>query len=241
MLNGKTILITGASSGIGAEVAVQCSKAGAEVIITARNEKRLQRTAELCPNDTTVIVADLTDFEQLKNLVNQLPPLDGLIECAGIVKMLPLTFATTSVFEEIYKTNLFAPIELLRLIVRGKKYRPGMSVTAISSIAGTSDFVPGNSIYGSGKAALKSLFKYAALELASKKIRVNTVSPGMIMTAMHTNGGISEEEITRTIQRIPLKEWGSPIDIAMCCVFLQSDNSRYITGTDIIIDGGLTI
>lgn len=241
-LDGKTILITGASSGIGRATAIECSRLGARVIITGRNEDRLNETANCLEGSGHIsIPCDLTDESVLAELVNSLPAIDGIVLAAGIVTMKPFPFITKKAIENVYSTNLFAPIELLRLVVKKKKAAANLSVVGISSVAGRMDFVAANGIYGSGKAALNSLLKYAALELAPKKIRINTVSPGMIMTPMHSEGQLSEDDLDKVESRIPLSRWGNPQDVAYACCYLLSDTADYLTGADIKVDGGLTI
>lgn len=242
-LKGKTILVTGASSGIGKAIAIECSKMGANLIISGRNEHRLDETLrELATKDfSTAIATDLSLDDNIKHLIDNLPKLDGIVMSTGIVEMIPVLFATQDKFEKIYKTNLFSPIELLRSIIKKKKFNPGLSVVVIDSVAGTRDINIANSIYGSGKAALLSFMKYAALELSPKNIRINTISPGMILTPMHTQGVVEEEKLEQAVSNVPLKRWGIGKDIAFGAVYLLSDASSYVTGTDLCIDGGLTI
>lgn len=241
-LAGRTILVTGASSGIGRSVAVECARRGACLVLVARNEERLAETMSMLkPGEHLTFSADLSEVTQRENLVAELPKLDGAVLCAGIAQMKPVSFASQSFFESIYGTNLYAPADLLRLIVKKKTFNPGFSAVMISSVAGSTDFVPGNSVYGSGKAALSSFARYAALEFASKKIRVNTVSPGMIMTPMHTGGEFDAEALESVAARIPLRRWGEPSDVAYACCYLLSDAAAYVTGSDITVDGGLTI
>lgn len=241
-LEGKTILVTGASSGIGKSIAEECSKMGATLIITGRNEVRLKETFEnLEGKDHIMIVADLSNDSGIQTLINNLPKLNGIVLAAAVVEMLPFLFATKEKFDKIYNTNLFSPIEISRLIIKKKLALKNFSLVAINSIAGSTDFCPANGIYGSGKAALKSFLKYMALELAPKKFRVNTISPGMIWTPMHQDGTIDEEKLQETVNKIPFKEWGKPQDVAFATIYLLSDVSSYVTGTDICIDGGYII
>ena len=241
-LKSKTILVTGASSGIGREVALFCSKMGASLIITGRNKDRLEETLKSLEGDNNkAIVADLTEKEGINRIIEETVKLDGVVLAAGIVEMAPVQFATTDKFNKIFQTNLFSPIELLRMITKKKLYNTGLSVVAIASIAGNEDFVVGNSIYGAGKAALKSFLKFFSLEMAKKQIRVNTVSPGLILTPMQTNGAVNDEDLEKAIEKIPMKRWGKPEDIAPAVAFLLSDLSSYMTGSDIKIDGGYTI
>lgn len=238
----KTILITGASSGIGKSCAIECSKMGAKLIITGRNEQRLNETMNSLEGEGhKTVISDISTEEGIKSMISVLPKLDGVLLAAGIVEMWPVLFATREKFNKIFDTNLFSPIEIVRSIIKKKLYNPGLSVVAIDSIAGTSDFCPANGIYGAGKAALSSFLKFVALENASKKIRINTISPGMILTPMHTNGSVEAEKLEETVQKIPMKRWGLPEDIAYGVIYLLSDASSYLTGSDIKIDGGYTI
>lgn len=241
-LNGKTILVTGASSGIGKEIAITCSKMGARVILTGRNKERLLETCNsIGQSDTECFIADLAVMDEINHLASELPPLDGIVLAAGIVEMWPISFAAPEKFHKIFQTNLFSPIELLRQIIKKKKFNKGLSVVAIDSIAGNEDFAVGNSIYGAGKAALKSFLKFFSLEMIEKGIRVNTISPGLILTPMQTKGAVCEDDLQKAINKVPMKRWGYPNDIAPAAVFLLSDASSYMTASDIKIDGGYTI
>lgn len=242
-LDKKTILITGASSGIGRATAVECSKMGASVIITGRNEERLNETLNLLtPGNHLAILADLSLEEGINKLIECIPYLDGLVLAAGIEGMALFQFSTKSKLEKIYNNNLFSPIEILRLIVKKKKFRSGFSVVGIASIAAFLQS-PAHGIYGSAKAALVSMFKYAALELAPKSIRINTISPGAIKTqmTMTANSMISQEQLEINEKKYPLKHFGEPEDIAFGCIYLLSDAAKWITGEDLIIDGGITL
>lgn len=240
-LQGKTILVTGASSGIGKATAIECSKMGASVIITGRNKVRLDETFDqLYENQNKKILCDLSSDEGIKNLIDSIPKLDGIVLAAGIVEMLPATFATKDKITKIYSTNLFSPIEILRSVIRKKLYNKPFSAVGISSIS-SNVVTPANGIYGSGKAALTSFFRYFAYEMAAKGVRINTISPGMIHTPMHTEGVVEKERLEEEVDRIPMKRWGLPIEIAQAAVFLLSNASSYITGTDIWIDGGASL
>lgn len=241
-LEGKTILVTGASSGIGRAVAIETSKMGASVVINGRNQQRLNETlSNLIGQGHIAIVSDLSSNEGITHLVNELPKLDGMVLAAGIVEMLPVLFATKEKFEKIFNTNLFSPVEIIRLSVKKKKLLDLSSIVVIDSIAGNDDFVVGNGIYGAGKAALKSYVKFCAIELVGKRIRINTVSPGLILTPMQTNGSVSEVELDKAIAKVPMKRWGKPEEIAYASIYLLSDASSYLTGSDIKVDGGYTI
>ena len=240
-LKGKTILVTGASSGIGQATAVKCAQMGAEVVITGRDTERLQATADLMGTLNAQIAADLTNQEDVERLVASLPPLDGAVLCAGNSTTLPLQFGSREKFDEMFNVNFFAPVELLRLMYKKKVLQKGASVVLIASIGGTHSFMPGNGVYGASKAALNSLMKYAAREYASRKIRVNSICPGMVDTPLIHRGTITEEQLAEDAKRYPLGRYGKPDDIANGAVYLLSDASSWLTGHDLVIDGGFSI
>ena len=240
-LKGKTILVTGASSGIGQATAVECAQMGAEVVITGRDTERLQATADLVGTPKALIAADLTNLEDVERLVATLPPLDGAVLCAGNSTTLPLQFGSREKFDEMFNVNFFAPVELLRLMYKKKVLQKGASVVLIASIGGTHSFMPGNGVYGASKAALNSLMKYAAREYASRKIRVNSICPGMVDTPLIHRGTITEEQLAEDAKRYPLGRYGKPDDIANGVVYLLSDASSWLTGHDLVIDGGFSI
>ena len=240
-LQGKTILVTGASSGIGQATAIVCAQMGAEVVITGRDAGRLQTTATLSGTVKNQIAADLTNSEDVERLVAALPPLDGAVLCAGNSTTLPLQFGTREKFDDMFNVNFFAPVELLRLMYKKKILQKGASVVLIASIGGTHSFMPGNGVYGASKAALNSLMKYAAREYASRKVRVNSICPGMVDTPLIHRGTITEEQLAEDAKRYPLGRYGKPDDIANGAVYLLSDASSWLTGHDLVIDGGFSI
>ena len=241
-LDGKTILITGASSGIGQETAIQCSALGARVILTARNEERLKETlSRMSGSEHNALVADLTNPEELTDLVDRVSDLNGLVLCAGQGMTSPFPFSTREKYESIFDVNFFAPTELLRLLVKKKKLLKDSSVVFVSSIGGVESFQVGNCAYGASKAALNSTMKFCAKELAVKKIRVNSVNPGMVNTKLIQGGAISEEQHKLDMERYPLKRYGEPVDIAYGIIYLLSDASSWVTGHSLVIDGGITI
>ena len=240
-LKGKTILVTGASSGIGQATAVECAQMGAEVVITGRDTERLQATADLMGTLKAQIAADLTNQEDVERLVAALPPLDGAVLCAGNSTTLPLQFGSREKFDEMFNVNFFAPVELLRLMYKKKVLQKGASVVLIASIGGTHSFMPGNGVYGASKAALNSVMKYAAREYASRKVRVNSICPGMVDTPLIHRGTITEEQLAEDAKRYPLGRYGRPEDIANGVIYLLSDASSWLTGHDLVIDGGFSI
>ena len=240
-LDGKTILVTGASSGIGQTTAISCAKMGANVVITGRDQGRLQATADLSGKAVTQMVADLTVQADMENLLAALPPLDGAVLCAGNSTTLPLQFGSREKFDEMFDVNFFAPVELLRLMYKKKILQKGSSVVLLASIGGTHSFMPGNGVYGASKAALNSVMKYAAREYASRKIRVNSICPGMVDTPLIHRGTITEEQLAEDAKRYPLGRYGKPEDIANGAIYLLSDASSWLTGHDLVIDGGFSI
>ena len=240
-LDGKTILVTGASSGIGQTTAISCAKMGANVVITGRDQGRLQTTADLSSKAVTQMVADLTVQADMDNLLAALPPLDGAVLCAGNSTTLPLQFGSREKFDEMFDVNFFAPVELLQLMYKKKILQKGSSVVLLASIGGTHSFMPGNGVYGASKAALNSVMKYAAREYASRKIRVNSICPGMVDTPLIHRGTITEEQLAEDAKRYPLGRYGKPEDIANGAIYLLSDASSWLTGHDLVIDGGFSI
>jgi NAD(P)-dependent dehydrogenase (short-subunit alcohol dehydrogenase family) len=241
-LDGKTILITGASSGIGQKTAIECSKLGARVIITARNQDRLQNTfANLEGDGHKLFITELTKSEEIINLVSQIEFLNGVVLCAGKVITSPFAFNTRDKYDDIFNINFFAPMELLRQLVKKKKLEKDSSVVFVSSIGGIFGFSLGNSIYGASKAAITSTMKFCAKELAPKKIRVNSINPGMVNTGLIKNGTITNEQHEADMQSYPLKRYGEPKDIAYGIIYLLSDASSWMTGHTLVIDGGISI
>ena len=241
-LASKTVLITGASSGIGRETALECARMGASVVITGRDRDRLDETMSLIEgNDKASIIADLTVADDVERLIEALPSLDGAVLCAGNSTTLPLQFGTRDKFDDMFDVNFFAPVELLRLLYKKKRLNKGASVVLIASIGGTHSFMPGNGIYGASKAALNSVMKYAAREFASRRIRVNSICPGMVDTPLIHRGTITEEQLAEDAKRYPLGRYGKPSDIAHGAVYLLGDASSWLTGHDLVIDGGFSI
>lgn len=241
-LKGKRILITGASSGIGQSTAVECSKLGADIILTARNEERLQMTlSSLVGVNNKYFVAELTDVELVANLVTSLPLLDGVVLCVGKGLTLPFSFCTQDKYKDLFGVNFFAPVELLRLLVKKKKLAPNSSVVFVSSVAGIESFNVGNGVYGATKAALNATMQFCAKELAPKNIRVNSVCPGMVNTQLVKSTPFTEEQHQKNLEKYAIKRYGEPEEIAHGIIYLLSDAASWVTGHSLFIDGGLTI
>lgn len=244
-LEGKTILVTGASSGIGKATAINASKLGATLVITARDAQRLQETFDALEGkderEHKQIIADLINEEQLNHLLDSVPALNGLVLCAGKGLTLPMQFATKEKFDEIFNINFFAPVELLRMLYKKKKLQKGASAVLLSSLGGTQIFSGGNGIYGASKSALNSVMKFAAKEFAARKVRVNSICPGMVDTPLIHRGTISDEQLLEDQKRYPLGRYGKPEDIAYAAIYLLSDAASWVTGQDFVLDGGISI
>lgn len=243
-LEGKTILITGASSGIGRGIAIECSKMGANVIITARNAERLNDTfISLEGNGHSQLITDLSNQTEIENLANKCPVLDGFVNSAGIPKLIPVKFIQRDSLNEIMNINTFAPIILTSLLLKCKKIRKNSSIVYVSSIAGVKASEIGGSTYAASKGAINGFIMGAAIDLAPQNIRVNSVNPGLIKTSILELAStlFSDEQIQGKINQYPLKCFGMPEDVAFGVIYFLSDASRWVTGSTLVIDGGFTL
>jgi len=241
-LEGKTILVTGASSGIGRAIAIECSKMGATVIITARNKERLNETlSQMEGKDHIIITADLSNEDERKQLVDKSPDINGLVNCAGLIKTLTFPFITTEALTNVMDINFTAPVLLSVEMIKRKKVSKNGSIVFISSIGGVMIVAIGNSIYNASKGAINGIAKNMALELASKGIRVNCVNPGLIETHIFDAGTITSEQLEEDKKRYPLKRHGKPEEVAHAVIYLLSDASSWVTGSNLVIDGGFTL
>ena len=244
-LEGKTVLVTGASSGIGRGIAVECYKMGAKVVINGRNKERLQKTFDQLEGEGHIqIVADLSIQEDIERLVNEVPELNGFVNSAGIPKICPVKRIDRQTLEEIMNVNAFGPILLTSQLLRKKKLQKKSSIVLIASISGVCMANTGEGPYAATKAALAGYTKTAAFELAAQGTRVNTICPGLVPTEILTlsNEMFSEDQLKETMYgRYPLKRVGTPEDIAHGAIYLLSDASSWVTGINLVIDGGYTV
>ncbi len=239
-LTGKTILITGASSGLGACTAIECSKSGATLIISGRNEERLNNTfKQLLGQGHTQYLLDLTGKENIDELVKILPQLDGLALCAGITKTIPVKFISNENIDEIFQTNIISSMQLIQKLLKHRKINKGGSIVFVSSIS-TTYADKGNSIYASSKGAMNSFSKVLALELAAQQITSNCIQPGFVPTRMLEDGTVTEEQLLEEKKRYPLG-FGEPTDIANGIMYFLSNAAKWVTGTVLTIDGGITL
>lgn len=210
------------------------------MVLNGRNEERLQETINTIGDLQSIkLVADVTDTEKMALLVKDLPSLDGIVLCAGIGQTTPVQNVKLERAEEVFKTNTFANIQLLQLLIKGKKINKGGSIVVISSIASRKAYF-GNAVYSASKGALNSYAKVAALELSSRGVRINCIEPGLIMTDIVTGAGFDEVQLAEFEKTMPLG-FGKPDDVANGCIYLLSDASRWVTGTNLVIDGGQTL
>ena len=236
-LSGKTILITGASSGIGRAIAIACSQQGAHVILNGRNQLRLQATIEaLSGEGHEAVQADLTNAEQRTVLVESLPQLDGVVHCAGIGSRVLCKMLEEQDVSRVMQANFEAPVLLQAQLLREKKIAKEASIVFIASAAATMPSV-GNAIYSASKAAIISYAKCLAQELANRKIRVNCISPAMVWTDLALVGA-TEEQLREAEQNYPLKRYAQPEDIAPMAVYLLSDEAAWVTGSNMELTGG---
>lgn len=241
-LNEKVILITGASSGIGRATAIECSKIGAKVVITGRNEHRLEETLNLLDgSDHISIVVDLNHEDEIRSLISQLPSLNGMVHCAGLTKNVPFQFSSRKNIDEVMDVNFYAPSEITRGVLNAKKIAKGASIVFISSVSGIYCSAIASSIYSASKGALNGLVKGMALDLAPKEVRVNCVNPGVIETNFFDAEVISKEQLEKDKMHYPLRRFGTPEEVAYAVIYLLSDASRWVTGSNLIIDGGYTL
>lgn len=241
-LKDKTILVTGASSGIGRAIAIECSKMGASVIITARSEERLQETLrEMEDEQNKLIVADLSIDEDIENLANELPALDGIVHCAGFTIPKPFVFLSKDDVDAVMKVNFSTPVFLTQKLLKSKKINKKASIVFISSISGVYVSSVAGSLYSASKGAVNGIVKGMAIELAAKQIRVNSVNPGMIETNILSSGVVSEEQLNEDKKKYPLKRYGKPEEVAYAVIYLLSEASSWTTGSNILIDGGYTL
>ncbi len=237
-LEGKTILVTGASSGIGKSIAIACSQMGGTLIITGRNEGRLQETLnQLSGSGHLAIPGDLTNAEDRHRIASTTPALDGVVHCAGIAHTKMCKQIEESDLETVMGINFNAPVLLQKELQCCRKINKKGSIVFISSIAVTKAIVA-NSLYSASKGAITSYANCLQLELAQRQIRVNTVHPAMVWTDLVYNSVLGEEELKADMEKYPLKRYGNPEDVAYLVVYLLSDASQWMTGNHIEITGG---
>lgn len=243
-LQHKTILITGASSGIGRATAILFSRLGAQVILSARNEDMLNETRSLMQDQERhrILVADLSQPEGVAQLVAGSPALDGLVHCCGKVLPVPAKFIKESQLQDVFSVNYFSAVHTVSGLLKQKKLNTSASVVFISSVSTLHAYFGGGP-YISSKSALEGYAKTLALELIPKKIRVNVLQPALVRTAIFestVDASVNEAEMDRLRSQYPLGV-GEPEDIAQALAYFISDASKWVTGSFLKMDGGLTL
>jgi NAD(P)-dependent dehydrogenase (short-subunit alcohol dehydrogenase family) len=243
-LENKVAIVTGGNSGIGFAAAAELSAQGAKVIVTGRNKESLEQAeTEL---GVTGIQADQTDLKSIDSLVEQVSSQFGKVDIvflnAGIAAFAPVDSASEEHYDSIMNVNVkgvyFTVQKLLPILNDGGSIIFNTSVNAHLAM-------PNSSVYAASKAALLSINRVLAVELAARKIRVNAVSPGPVETPIYGKLGLAKEEVegfgAALGEKILLKRFGQASEIAKTVGFLASENASFITGTEIIVDGGLTV
>lgn len=237
-LSGKNILITGATSGIGKAITLECIQYGANIICCGRSKEKLkQLETETKGQNIQIIKADINNPDERENLISSCTKLNGIVHCVGIGHRLPVKFLTQDDINQVMNTNFISPVLLQSELLRNKKIEKSSSIIFIASKAFESPSI-GNSIYSASKGALISFAKCLALELAAQRTRVNCISPAMIWTDLIYEGGISKEQHEEAQKKYPLGRYGYPEDLVGLTIYLLSDASKWMTGSNIEITGG---
>lgn len=244
-LDGKKIVITGASSGIGRQCAIDCSRMGADVVLIARNEDRLKETlASLTGESHCYIQADLSNSESVCAAAEQINEIcgkiDGIVNCAGISTTLPYKLVSRGKLDEFFATNVYSAIELSRELSKVKFMNAGGSIVFMASIMGIVG-ESGKALYSMTKGALIAASRSLACELSKRQIRVNCISPGAILTPINEKlPHMADPEQRKHLENMHLLGFGKTSDIANGVIYLMSDASRWVTGQNLLIDGGYT-
>jgi NAD(P)-dependent dehydrogenase (short-subunit alcohol dehydrogenase family) len=246
-LKNKRIVITGASSGIGRACAIACNKAGAAVLIIARTGEELEKTKGLMKGEDKckILLLDLTKFEEvataIKSNIATFGSIHGIIHAAGISTTLPFRNISTQKMNEFFQVNVVSALHLTQQLLKPSCVESdGASIvflTSVMSEVGESAKV----LYSMTKGALLAAARALAIELAPKNIRVNCIAPGVVDTPMTQKAYYNQSgEMKERIIKLHPLGLGKPEDVANACIFLLSDASRWITGTQLIVDGGYT-
>lgn len=244
-LINKNILVTGASSGIGRAIAIECSRMGASVLLVGRNKERLNETLSFMDEKEKHVIAcaDFAKEEEVAELIESFPfsELNGIVHAAGFTIAKPFQFLKQEDFTSIMNVNFMTPVSLTQQLLKKKKIIKSASIVFISSISGVYCSAPGLSAYSATKGAVNGVVKGLALDLANRGIRVNCVNPGMIDTNIYSEGLITASQLEEDAKKYPLKRYGTPQEVAYAVVYLLSDASRWVTGSNLLIDGGFTL
>ncbi len=237
-LNGKRVLVTGASAGIGRAIAIACSKMGALLQITGRNVDRINETFQLLEGyGHGYKIADLSSEKDINSLVEDMPLLDGVVHCAGIGFRKPCKMLTAEDVDEVMGNNFKSAVLLQSNLLVHKKINKKSSIVFLASRAAISPSI-GNALYSASKGAIISYANCLALELAPRMVRVNCICPAMVWTDLIFKGGLTKEDLEQEQLKYPLKRYGKPEDVANLAIYLLSDASSWMTGSCIDLTGG---
>ncbi len=241
-LEGKTILVTGVASGMGKATAIACSKMGATIVGTDYNADGMTETMTMLEGIGHMSYQiNLAEEASWGALIEGTPVLNGIANCAGIANMNPFNFISREEMDKVFNINFFGPVLLTKSLLKSKKLNKGGSVVFVASVDGPRIVHAGNSVYSAGKSALVGMARNMAIDLAAKKIRVNCVLPGTTDTPLIRTANVTEESLAEVAKTFPLKRFGSPDDMANGIIYLLSDASSFVTGTELVIDGGYTL
>lgn len=243
-LKDKNIIITGAASGIGKETAITASRLGANVIMLDLSEDGLKETTYLLDgNNHSYYITDLTDTESISTIIKEISEkngiINGLVHCAGISSRKPLNVLTKDGFSKVMDVNFYSFVELVRQVCKKKHFAEGGSVVVMSSISSIRGY-KAKSEYCVSKAAVDSFVRCMALELADRKIRINSVMAAEVLTPLALKAKEMNQAVGASDFNAPLGP-SDPYEVANTILFLLSDATRTITGTSILIDGGACI
>ena len=238
-LKDKRIMVTGASSGIGRSIAIECSKMGAEMIIVARSEDKLKDTmSEMSSGKHLLLTCDLTCTEDVARLVAELPLLDGVVHNAGVGKRVVSKMVKETDLDYVMRTNVYAPIMLQKELLKKRRMAKESSIVFVASRAPYAPSI-GNGIYSASKGAILGYAKVLALELAAQGIRVNSILPAMVWTDfINKDAALMGVDYGEVEKRYPLKRFGKPVDVAYLAAYLLSGASSWMTGSSIDLTGG---
>lgn len=244
-LQNKTVLVTGASSGIGRGIAMACAERGAKVLLLGRDLQRLEETRNLCTHSekhahmSMDLQEDLESSAELVTFLKAHSPIHGMVHAAGISPTIPLKVMKREQVLAAFQLNVFAALHLIQYLTKvGIKSPNGMSFVLISSVLSEVG-EKGKSLYAMTKASLNALAQSLALEYADKQIRFNTISPSVVNTPLSQKSVYrnEEESMKFILDQHPLG-LGEISDVANAAIYLLSDGSRWVTGTNLIVDGG---